>query len=98
MSTIMSAVGEATGLKPDDSVIATGLMVAAKAGAVAYCTALVSATNPEVRHLFSELMQSSITGEERISKLVTARGWDNPQASPQEMLQNTMKLAKPIVG
>lgn len=41
MSSVISAIGEAMGMKPDDRVIAEGLLTAAKLKATAYCAAVL---------------------------------------------------------
>ena len=97
MTTVLSAVSEATGLKPDDSVIAQGLLTGAKFKAVAYCGAVCESTTPELRHLLSTHLEESLTGQERLSKLVVQRGWYKAQAEPNEMLRQAVQQAKPVL-
>lgn len=97
MSTVLSAVGEATGLKPDDKVIAGALLAGAKVKAMAYCGAALESTNPEVRHVFTSHLQASLAAHERMTKLMMQRGWYSADASAQELLQEAVTQAKPVL-
>ena len=97
MTTVLSAVGEATGLKPDDKVIAGALLGGAKVKATAYCGAVLESTNPEVRHLFTTHLQEALTAHERLTKLMVQRGWYSADSSAQELLQEAVKQARPVL-
>jgi similar to spore coat protein len=98
MSTVLSAVSEATGLKPSDQVIAQGLLAGGKMKVMAYATALCESATPEVRHLLSGHLQAALAGHERMIKLAVKRGWYKADASPQELLAQAVKQAQPVVG
>ncbi len=97
MNSAMSAIGEAAGMKPGDEVIALGALAAAKMKAQAYCMCLVEAKSPELRHLFQTHLQDALAEHERWTQLVTKRGWYKADASPQELLQQAVEMAKPAL-
>lgn len=98
MSEVLSAVGEATGLKPNDVVIAHGLLTAAKMKSMAYCGAVLESNTPEVRHLLTTQLQAALAGQERIAKLANERGWYKAQAQPDELLKQALTYAKPVLS
>lgn len=91
MTTVMSAIGEATGMKPGDDIIALGMLSAAKMKAQMYCMTLLEAANPEVRHIFTTHMQDAMAEHERWSKLCVQKGWYRAHSSPQELLQQAIR-------
>jgi len=97
MSTVLSAVGEATGLKPDDNVIAQGLLSGAKTKALSYCAAVCESASPELRHLLTTHLEASLAGQERLSKLALNRGWYKATAEPVDLLRQAIKQAQPVV-
>lgn len=97
MSTVLTAVGEATGLKPTDEVIAHGLLAGAKMKVLALTAALAEATTTEVRHLLTTQLQDAVAGHERMIKLAEKRGWYKGTATPEEQLKAALKLAQPVV-
>jgi similar to spore coat protein len=97
MSTVISAVSEATGLKPEDEVIAQGLLAGAKMKAMAYCTALLESATPEVRHLLQTHLQEALAGHERMVHLAVKRGWYKADASPEDLVQQAIQLAQPVL-
>jgi similar to spore coat protein len=97
MSTVMSAVGEATGLKPNDQVITQALLAGAKIKVMAYAGALVEAATPEVRHMLQEHLQAALAGHERMIKLAMNRGWYKADASPEQLLQQAIQQAQPVI-
>jgi spore coat protein CotF len=97
VSEVLSAVGEATGLKPNDAVIAHGMADAAKMKCIAYLGAVLESTTPEVRHLLTTQLETSLAGQERIAKLVVGRGWYAAQKQPDELLTQALEFAKPVL-
>jgi spore coat protein CotF len=97
VSEVLSAVGEATGLKPTDNVIAHGLASAAKMKAMAYCQAALEATTPEVRHLLTTQLEAALAGQERIAKIMVERGWYDAQKQPGELLNQALEFSKPVL-
>ncbi|HYF94258.1 MAG TPA: spore coat protein [Symbiobacteriaceae bacterium] len=97
MATVLSAVGEATGLKPDDSVIAQGMLSDAKFKAVAYCGAVCESTTPELRHLLSTHLSEALTGQERLAKMVVQKGWYKAQSEPADLVKQAVQQAKPVL-
>ncbi|HYF81091.1 MAG TPA: spore coat protein [Symbiobacteriaceae bacterium] len=97
MTTVLSAVGEATGLKPDDQVIAQGMLAGAKSKASAYCLAICETVTPELRHLFTTHLNDALAGQERLSKLVQSRGWYKATAEPAELVKQAVKQAQPVL-
>jgi len=98
MSSVMSAIGEAIGMKPDDRVIALGAMSTTKMKAIAYCTAAVESASPELRHLFTTHMHDALAEHERWTKLAVDRGWYRAYASPDELLRQAVNEARSMLG
>lgn len=97
MSTVISAVGEATGLKPTDEVIAQGLMALGKVKIMTYCTALVESFTPEVRQILGSHLQEALAAHQRMTDLAVKRGWYKADASPHELLQQAVAQAQPLL-
>ena len=98
MSTVLSAVSEATGLKPSDQVIAQGVLAGGKAKVLAYTAALCESATPEVRHLLSGHLQAALAGHERMIKLAVERGWYKVDGTAQELLAQAVEQAQPVLG
>lgn len=98
MSTVMSAIGEAIGMKPDDWVIALGAMSTAKMKAIAYSTAAVESASPDLRHLFTTHLNDALAEHERWTKLAVDRGWYKAYASPEELLRQAVNDARAVMG
>lgn len=94
MATIMSAIGEATGLKPGDDVIGLGMLTMAKSKAMAYAAALVETATPELRHLFSQHLSDALAEHERCTKLAVERGWYKAYDGPDALLQQAVTDAQ----
>ncbi|MDF2629602.1 MAG: spore coat protein [Symbiobacteriaceae bacterium] len=97
MSQVLSAVGEATGLKPEDQVIAQGMLQGAKSKASAYCLAICETVTPELRHLLTTHLNDALAGQERLSKLAQSRGWYKAAAEPLELVKQAVKQAQPVL-
>ena len=97
MTTVLSAVSEATGLKPDDAVIAQGMLVSAKMKSTAYTTAICETASPELRHLLTTHLNDSLAGHERMTKLAEARGWYKAHSEPAELVRQAIKQAQPVL-
>lgn len=94
MATVMGAIGEATGVKPDDSVIAMGAIGAAKLKAGFYLTALLESASPELRHLFQTHLQDTINEQHRWADLAIKKGWYKACGTPDDLLQDAYKKAQ----
>ncbi|HWI60208.1 MAG TPA: spore coat protein [Symbiobacteriaceae bacterium] len=97
MTTVLSAVGEATGLKPDDQVIAQGMLVGAKIKSAAYCAAICESVSPDLRHMLTTHMNDSLAGHERLTKLAQQRGWYKAASEPAELVKQAVKQAQPVL-
>ena len=97
MSTVMGAIGNATGMKPDDSVIAGAALSAAKMKAGAYLTCLLETTTPELRQILSTHLQDAITEHQRWSELCIKRGWYKAEAPAEELVAQAVKGATPVL-
>lgn len=97
MSTVISAIGEATGMKPDDQAIALGALAMAKMKALYYTMCLVETTTPELRHLFHTHLQDALTEHERFTSLVVKRGWYKAHATPEELVRQAVQVAQPVL-
>jgi spore coat protein CotF len=97
VSTVLTAVTEATGLKPDDKIIAQGLLQMGKTKALAMCAALCESATPEVRHILQTQLQDCLEGHERMTKLAQKRGWYKADETAEDQLKQAVKLAKPVV-
>lgn len=97
MTTVMSAIGEATGMKPADEVIAHGAVVSAKMKATLYLNAVLETSSPDLRHLLTTHLQDALAEHERASALAIKRGWYKADASPQELVQQAVEFAKPAL-
>lgn len=97
MTAVLTAVGEATGLKPDDAIIAQSLLQMGKTKALTMCAALCEAATPELRHILQNQLQDALEGHERMVKLAQKRGWYKADDSAEDQLKQAVKLAKPVV-
>jgi spore coat protein CotF len=97
MSTIMSTISEATGMKPGDDVIALGMLTAAKMKAMAYTGAILESVTPELRHIFNTHLQDTLTEHERCTQLAVKRGWYKAHEGASGLLQQAIQDAKPIL-
>lgn len=95
ISPVLSTIGEAAGVKPDDSVIAQGAILGCKMGAMAYCTALLESATPELRHILRTHLQDELAEHERLTKLAAKKGWYKPDDKPEAILQQALKNAMP---
>ncbi len=97
MSTVISALGEAMGMKPEDRVIAEGLLTAAKLKSTAYCTAILETTNPDLRRLLTTHLTDALAEHERCTRLAIERGWYKAYASPDELVGQALKDAREVL-
>ncbi len=97
MSTVISAIGEAMGMKPEDRVIAEGLLTAAKLKAMAYCTAVLETTNPDLRRLLTTHLTDALAEHERCTRLAIERGWYKAHATPDELVGQALKDAREVL-
>lgn len=94
MTTVMSTIGEVAGVKPDDAVIGQGMMVMAKLKSTAYLNAILEASSPELRHLFTQHLQDALAEHEKFSVLAIKRGWYKTSGTPQDLLREAVKFAE----
>ena len=97
MTSVISAVGEATGMKPDDKVIGLSLMAAAQANAKNYLAAVISSTSPDLRHVFMTHLQDEIAAHERATRLAVERGWLRPDLSARDWIKMAASDAETIL-
>lgn len=97
MSTVMSTISEATGLKPDDDVIALAAVSACKAKAKSYLRASMECTSPGLRHIFNTHLHATMTEHEVLSALAIKRGWYKATASAEELVQQAVTYAEPVI-
>lgn len=97
MATMMSAIGEATGMKPDDSVIGLGALTGAKMKAMTYCAALVESISPELRHLLTTHMNEALAEQERMAQMAVSKGWYKATAGADDLVQQAVEQAKPVL-
>lgn len=95
MANILSAIGEATGLKPGDDVIGMGMLTMAKSKSMAYAAALVETATPELRHILSQHLSDCLAEHERCTKLAVERGWYKAYDGPDVLLQQAVQDAEP---
>lgn len=98
MTTVMSTISEATGIKPDDRTIADATLIAAKIRATTYCGAALAASSPELRKILNRHLQESLTESERTVELLTKKGWYNPHEPPSAMVAQVLDHAKPALS
>jgi len=97
MSTVMSAIGEAVGMKPDDRVIGEGLLTAAKMKALAYCTAALETASPDLRHILTTHLSDALAEHERCTRLAIERGWYKAYASPEELVAQAVHDGQHVI-
>lgn len=93
MSQMLSALGEASGMKPEDDVIGLAAVIGAKAKAKEYLGALLETSTPELRHILASQLQEAITEHEQMAALAIQRGWYKAGASPVELLNQSAAYA-----
>jgi similar to spore coat protein len=97
VSSVISAIGEAMGMKPDDRVIAEGLLTAAKLKATAYCAAVLETTNPDLRRLLTTHLTDALAEHERCTRLAIERGWYRAHASPEDLVSQSLQDARHVL-
>lgn len=97
MSTVMGAIGEATGMKPEDTSIVIGAMNAAKAKASFYLMSLLEASTPELRQILSTHLQDAINEHHRWAELAIKRGWYKANDSAEGLVQHAVQLSEPVL-
>lgn len=97
MSTVMGAIGEATGMKPSDQVIATGALAAAKMKALFYCQSLLECSTPELRQIMQTHLQEAIAEQQRCADLMIKRGWYQAQADADSLVGQAVQFAQPAL-
>lgn len=97
MSTVMSAIGEAIGMKPDDRVIAESLLTAAKVKATAYCAAVLETASPDLRHILMTHLNDALAEHERCTQVAVQRGWYKAYASPDELVGQALRDARNVL-
>lgn len=97
MSTVMSAIGEAVGMKPDDRVIAESLLNTAKLKATAYCMAILETTSPDLRHILMTHLTDALTEHERCTQLAIQRGWYRAYDTPDQLVQQALHDARHVL-
>jgi len=97
MTAVVSAIGEATGMKPDDKVIGLGVVDAAKAKAQAYMTALLATTSPDLRHMLQTHLQDALTEHEHAITLAVKKGWVKPNLAADQMVKMAVQEAHPLL-
>ena len=97
MPTMMSTIGEAAGLKPDDAVIGLGAVGAAKSKAAAYMAAVLAATTPELRHILTTQMDQVVAEHEKMGALALKKGWMLNSPSAEVYVQQAVDFTKPVL-
>ncbi len=97
MTSVMSAIGKATGMKPDNKVIGMGLVDASKGKAQAYLAALMGTTSPDMRHILLTHLQDALTEQEHVTALAIKKGWLKPELPPSEMVKEAVNEAKALL-
>lgn len=97
MSTVVSAIGQVTGMKPDDRTIGIGLIDAATAKAQMYLTATLASTSPELRHILLTHLQNAISEHENVTKLAVEKGWVKPNITTDQMVKEAAAHVQPIL-
>ncbi|MFZ5813699.1 MAG: spore coat protein [Bacillota bacterium] len=97
MTTVMSAIGEATGMKPDDKVIGLGLMAAAASKAQGYLTAALTTTTPELRHVMLTHLQDALNEHEQVTRLAIKKGWFQPHLPVDQLIRESAAFAQPMM-
>jgi|GEM_PF-1251486 len=90
MSTVMSAIGEAIGMKPEDRVIAEGLLTSSKLKATAYLKAVLETASPDLRHILTTHLTDALAEHERCTQLAIQRGWYKAYATPDELVEQAL--------
>lgn len=86
-----------TGAKITDQVIASDMLAAGKLGCISLTLATLESATPELRQFYQESLNESLREHEQLSHLARERGWYNSYGSPDEQLQQEMKLSEPVV-
>lgn len=97
MPTMMSTIGEAAGLKPDDAVIGLGAVAAAKSKAQGYMMAVLGSTTPELRHILTTQMNQVLAEHEKMATLAAKKGWYIHSPSPDVYVQQAVDFTKPVL-
>ncbi|MGE5672896.1 MAG: spore coat protein [Mycobacterium leprae] len=94
MSTVMSALGEMTGMKPGDDIIVQTGMVTAKSKAQLYLAAILECTNPELRQLFTTHLQDTLAEHQRYTEMALKHGWYKAEAGADQLITQALGQAK----
>lgn len=97
MTTVMSAIGEATGMKPEDKVIGLALMATAQLKAQGYLAGVIAATSSDLRHLLLTHLQDELAGHERAMNLAVKRGWLKPELPAEQWIKMAASDAEAIL-
>lgn len=97
MTTVMSAIGEATGMKPDDKVVGLGMIEASKAKAQGYLTAVLATTSPDLRHVLITHLQDALTEHEHVTALAIKKGWLKPTLPADQAVKAAVSFAQPLL-
>lgn len=76
-----------------DQVIATDLLISAKAGVINYSIAVTEATTPEVRSVLRHQLKEAIELHGEVSQYMISKGWYHP-FDANEQIQLDLKTGK----
>ena len=97
MPSMLSQITEATGMKPSDEIIGHAALMGSKTKATAYTAALVESITPSLRQILNTHLNETIAEHQRASQLALKKGWYKAAAKPEELLQQAVELAQPVL-
>lgn len=81
-----------------DETMAINILGGAGISSVAYLTAAIESTTPEVRRLLSEYSAQSALAQESISALCVKKGWVNPYDIPSKQLKDVVEQSYSVLS
>lgn len=93
---IGSFFGSATNKSADETIAVTSISGSAGA-ALAYLSATLEATTPEVRRLYSEYCTQSVLAQEVLTGLSLKKGWITPYDAPLTQLGHSVQQSHAVL-
>jgi|GEM_PF-225903 len=96
-SMITSLLGGEDTKQLNDPTIVSNMLAEAKAGATAYLTAILGATTPELRAIYSSSLTQILGGHSSLTALAINKEWYKPYELAEHQLAETLQHSEKLI-
>jgi spore coat protein CotF len=86
------------GKQANDQMVANDMLMGSEAAASAYLLAVLKATTPELRSMYSSALTQILAGSGAMMDLAVNRGWYRPYENPDQRLAESYRQSETVIS